>query len=275
METIWGSMKIRNGSQGKKQSQACAAYKVAYGGMPQELDVEIPTEHVIHVMVNDQPVMALTCTPDNIVELTVGRLFTEGLIRGMDEVSSVDLCEGSRNVCVTLRGRGAAFAKRTIERVDTCGSTTRNFAKEQHDAPTSSFDIKTKIDSEWIFCMAGVFANDTPLHYSTLGVHSCSLFDGPVQLCSFEDIGRHNAFDKAIGAALIEGMDLGKLAVFLSGRIPVDMIAKAIRAGISVLVTKATPTTQAVAIARECGLVLIGRARPDSYYMFSGGQASG
>lgn len=268
-------MKIKNESQGKKQSQACKAYKVAYGGMPQELDVEIPTEHVIRVMINDQPVMVLTCTPGSIVELTVGRLFTEGLIRGMDDISSIDLCEDSRNVCVTLRRRGTAFAKGVIERVDTCGSITRNFAREQHDVPTSSFDAKSGVDPEWIFCMAGVFANDTPLHYSTLGVHSCSLFDGPVQLCSFEDIGRHNAFDKAIGAALIEGMDLSKLAVFLSGRIPVDMIAKAIRAGISALVTKATPTTQAVAIARECGLVLIGRARPDSYYMFSGGQAPG
>ena len=270
---IWGSMETKNESHSKKQSRACEARIIARDGVLQELAVEIPAEHVVHVMVNNQPAMVLTCTPSNIVELAVGRLFTEGLIGGADDIASVDLCERSSRVYVALRKQNVTFATRNVEQVNTCESNTKNFVQGQYDAMTLKFGAKIEIDSERIFRMADSFANDTPLHHSTLGVHSCSLFDGPDQLYNFEDIGRHNAFDKAIGAALIDDIDLSELAVFSSGRIPVDMIAKAMRASISLLVTKATPTTQAVAIARGCGLTLIGRARPDSFYIFSGGQA--
>ena len=92
--------------------------------------------------------------------------------------------------------------------------------------------------------------------------------DGAVRFCC-EDIGRHNALDKAIGRALLDGLDLSRCVLFSSGRIPADMMEKAIRARVPVLVSNAVPTAQAVDLARRYRVVLICSARRDSMNVFS------
>lgn len=77
-----------------------------------------------------------------------------------------------------------------------------------------------------------------------------------------KDLGRHNAFDKAIGRALIKGIDLKRATVFTSGRTPVDMTAKAICAGIPIFASKAVPTDHAIELARKNRLTLICSASP-------------
>jgi len=77
-----------------------------------------------------------------------------------------------------------------------------------------------------------------------------------------EDIGRHNAFDKVVGWALLNGVDLAKCMLYTSGRVPSDMASKAIRAGIPILVSKSVATDQGVALARAYGLTLICEAKP-------------
>lgn len=242
-------------------------------GISREIGVEIPIEHVVDVIVDDVLAMVLTCTPSNIFELVTGRLFTEGFISCMDDVDEIVLDADGRIAHVSLNAGLSKFAALRVEQVNTCGAGTRNIARGRYGAAPLERVNTVPLNTEQVFCMARAFADDTPLHASTYGVHSCSLFRGCDCLYSFEDLGRHNAFDKAVGAALADGVDMAELAVFSSGRIPVDMITKAIRSRIPMLVTKATPTTHSVAIAHEYGLTLIGRARPDSYCVFSGGQA--
>lgn len=78
-----------------------------------------------------------------------------------------------------------------------------------------------------VFAAARAFAEDSPLHKATTGTHSCYLvLGGTVTICR-EDLGRHNAFDKVVGAALREGIDLRDALIFSSGRLPVDMVMKA------------------------------------------------
>ena len=107
------------------------------------------------------------------------------------------------------------------------------------------------------------------MHKRTCGAHSCYLASEDKMLLRREDIGRHNAFDKIIGAALREGIDLSRSIIFTSGRTPVDMVQKAIRSGIPVLVTKAVPTDVTVSLARQYGLTLICQARPDSFGVYN------
>ena len=78
-----------------------------------------------------------------------------------------------------------------------------------------------------------------------------------------EDLGRHNALDKAVGCALTEGVPLAECVLFTSGRVPLDMVRKAIRAGVPVLVSKSMPTVQSAELAAEYGLQLVcGRKFP-------------
>ncbi len=118
---------------------------------------------------------------------------------------------------------------------------------------------------EQIFALAHVFAADTPMHRRTYGAHSCYLARGAEVLYCCEDLGRHNAFDKVVGCALIDDVDLRECTVFTSGRVPTDMAVKAIRARIPIMVSKAVPTNLAVQMAKEHGLTLICAAHPDSF----------
>lgn len=214
--------------------------------------------------------MVLTCTPRNIIELVVGRLFTEGHVDGIDEIASISLCEFSEHVSVTLVDADAKIRTYQAEEVATCCTGTKTVASVGSRRKPMKPLPQVAIDPEQIFTMADAFAYDTPLHANTFGVHSCALYEGREERYCFEDLGRHNALDKAVGAALMDGVDMGKLAAYSSGRVPEDMIAKAIRSRIPLFVTKATPTARSVEIAKRYGLTLVGKARPDSFAVFNG-----
>ena len=109
---------------------------------------------------------------------------------------------------------------------------------------------------------------DMPLYAATHGTHSCLLMHKGEILRRAEDIGRHNALDKVLGWALMQGIPLEECIVYTSGRIPVDMVMKVIRAGVPVLASKAMPTRESVLLAEEFGLSLIGAARKDSMVVF-------
>ena len=113
------------------------------------------------------------------------------------------------------------------------------------------------------------FSEDTPVHHRTGSAHSCFLLRGGEILFSAEDMGRHNALDKAIGWALLQGVDFSETAVFTSGRVPADVARKVIRAGIPVLISRKMPTGEAVKLAVETGLTLIGKARENSFILFT------
>ena len=116
--------------------------------------------------------------------------------------------------------------------------------------------------------MADAFAEGTPLHGITFATHSCLLARKDEILFSCEDIGRHNALDKVIGYALRNQIDLHECMVYSSGRIPTDMVMKAITAGIPVLSSKASPTTEAIELATQYDLTLICAARRDRMKVF-------
>ena len=103
-----------------------------------------------------------------------------------------------------------------------------------------------------------------PLLWESTGCfHRAGMFDPKTGafLRLAEDIGRHNALDKAVGSALTEGVPLAEFVLFTSGRVPVDMVRKAIRAGVPALVSKSMPTVQSLELAEEYGLKLFIRQK--------------
>lgn len=121
----------------------------------------------------------------------------------------------------------------------------------------------------WVFDMADEMAKGMPLHRETWSTHSCFLYQEGKLLFACEDISRHNAVDKVIGYAIRGKIELHKCAIYSSGRVPTDMVEKAIRAGIPILVSKGAPTVDAVELARKYHLTLICSARPDQVKLFT------
>lgn len=249
---------------------ACRLFEPSGDSRPSTYALQ--AEHVVRVLVNGELTMNLTCSPDHIVELVVGRLFTEGMIGGVDEIDEVWLCEHSSRVMVFLHNREIRREgghSRMVQDVGTCCTDNRTLTSlflRDEELPSVE-PIPWTLDD--VFSLVTVFEQDTPMHRRTYGAHSSYLARGKDVLYCCEDLGRHNAFDKVVGCALIDGVDLGRCTVFTSGRIPTDMAVKAIRAGIPIMVSKAVPTDLAVHMARDHGLTLICSAHSDSFLVLN------
>ncbi len=211
-------------------------------------EVPILAEHMIEVYINDSLAMKITCTAQHLAELILGRLLTDGMIRTVEEVETIYIDETGRYGKVGLKTDDEKIRRRVL--------------RERGAGLTAVEPILWK--KEWIFALADRFAEGMPFHGRTRATHSCFLsLEGEI-LFGCEDMGRHNAFDKIVGYAVRNQIDLRKCVVYSSGRIPEDMAVKAIRAGIPVLAAKAVPTLGAAELAKEYGLTLIYSARPDS-----------
>lgn len=236
------------------------------------------TEHVIDVYLNDRLTMKLICIPQFLTELVLGRLLTEGIIDGAEDVEQIYICEHGLRARVLLREKNlenaampdSASGEPFTETTPSCctGNHILNdyFLTKREVKPVKPIPWRC----EQIFDLADRFHAGMPLHGQTFATHSCFLAKDGELLFQCEDIGRHNALDKAIGYALRCDIPLTECIVYSSGRIPTDMAMKAIRAGIPVLSSKASPTAEAIALAKAYGLTLVCAARRDRMKLFAG-----
>lgn len=219
-------------------------------GMP----VELAAEHVISVFVNEQPAMRLVCTPEHLDELVLGRLLSEGIIASAESVASVYICEQGLRARVLLHNR-AALRPAAMETVSTC-CTDNRILLEKEGGPLPQVK-PIRWEAGWLQKLATRMQEEEPLYLCTHAVHGCYLARQDEILSCREDLGRHNAMDKAIGWALIHGVNLRECSLFTTGRMPLDMVTKAIRSGVPVLASKTYPTEQAVSLAKESSLTLV------------------
>ncbi len=245
-------------------------FQLSQGPGPQSEEEPLLVEHLLEVYINEVLTYKLVCSPAMLPELLLGRLLTEGVIKGLDQVDVLYFCKEGLRARVFLNRETPEQAEPAVETVASCCTGNRTlsdlFADQTPPPPLAPIPY----EPEWIYRLSGAIDSRTPLYAATHSAHSCVLMrEGEILICA-EDIGRHNAMDKAIGWALLHQVPLSQCIIYTSGRVPVDMTIKAIRAGIPILVSKALPTDQAVRLAKEFHLILIGGAHPDSFKVFAG-----
>ncbi len=228
-------------------------------------EAEIVSEHNLTVLINEKAAYRLVCTKDHLKELVAGRLKTDGFIESADDIYRIYFCKYENEASVFLN-REIAWEE-TLQADLTCCTGNRVYAAgrraELKKLPSH------EMHPEWVFALTEEFGRGTKLHDRTAGVHVCILArEGKILFVS-EDIGRHNAVDKAVGYALLNGIPLLECMIFTSGRVPTDMVEKVIAAGIPVLVSKSVPTAESVRMAKDHGLSLICRAWPDKCEIFA------
>lgn len=232
-------------------------------------------EHLMNVYINDVLTMKLDCTPQYLTELVLGRLYTEGMIKSVSDIEYLYVCESGKRARVILKSSASPkqiSEEKYVETVSSCCTANHilndYFLNSQEPEPVQTIGWKP----EWIYRLAEKFAEDLPLYNRTGAAHSCFLMiDGQIAF-QCEDIGRHNALDKAIGYGLRQNLNLKRGILFTSGRISIDMAMKAIRAGIPILASSRIPTKEAIDLARQCHLVLLGKVKKRNMFCFNNGQ---
>ena len=216
--------------------------------MPDGTERTLAAEHAAAILVNEQPAFRVVCTPELLPQLALGRLLTEGWITSADEVERVAVCAQGLKISVQLRHPLAA-AEQAGQEVPSCCTDNLTLASPVRLPPLAPVPQR-EIPAAWVDALADAMGQGLPLYRATHAVHSCLLLRAGKILYRCEDLGRHNALDKAVGCAL-----------FTSGRVPVDMVRKAIRAGVPALVSKSMPTVQSLELAEEYGLKLFIRQK--------------
>ena len=236
---------------------AAAAFETVR--MPDGMEAAIPTEHAAVIYVNEQPAFRVVCTPQLLPQLALGRLLTEGWIASAEEVEQIAVCAEGLKVNIYLNHPLTA-RRAAAQEVSSC--CTDNVAlgspvEQQPLRPVPGLALQP----EWVQTLTAAMHAGLPLYRATRAVHSCFVLHKGEIVFACEDLGRHNALDKAVGCAVLAGLPLAECVLYTSGRVPLDMVRKAIRAGVPALVSKSMPTVQSLELAEEYGLKLFIRQK--------------
>lgn len=237
-----------------------------------QLAVEEPLEIRVNYISDGQPVskaISVTMrTPGHDQELAAGFLFTEGIITAAGQVATVQHLAYDQNIIQVSLSAGTIPKLQQAERnfyttssCGVCGKSSIDAIKTVTAYPPS--DDNLAIDATTLYQLPGLLRDQQVIFEHTGGLHASALFDTEGQfLLLREDVGRHNALDKLIGACLLNNqLPLDKTVLLLSGRASFELIQKAVMAGIKIVAAVGAPSSLAVQLAGESGITLAGFLR--------------
>lgn len=241
---------------------------VTHDGGSDEVAVEEPLE----IRVDERPLAVTMRTPGDDAELALGFLYGEGLIRESREAGPpADLAANAIDVRGPLEHDPG---ERRFYTTSSCGVCGKGAIEEVavHAEPLPAGPI---VRRELIASLPERLQQ--PTFERTGGMHATGLFepDGALTV-AYEDVGRHNAMDKVVGRALLDGMlPLLDRLLCVSGRLSFELVQKAAVAGCPILVGVGAPTSLAVSLAADRGLTLCGFARDGRVNVYTGGERIG
>jgi len=217
-------------------------------------------------------------TPGHDEELAAGFLFTEGVIKNPGEIAGIK-SEASVNVATVQLDANITPALSTLDRnfyttssCGVCGKTSMDAVRTKSMFNTGESNLR--VPSTLLHTLQEKLRGQQKVFDVTGGLHASALFDREGNLTLVrEDVGRHNALDKVIGACLRNNhLPLSESILFLSGRISFELVQKACMAGIPFIAAIGAPSTLAVTMAEECGMTLVGFLRDQRFTVYSGKQ---
>jgi len=228
------------------------------------------TELRIELEINDRDRLALLCLPQDLEALAAGFLMGEGILRTRKDLSEVRALPAEGRVLV--RGDFDADALEALGRRWTwgtgcgAGGTSRDL-----DAPAyAPVGPGKAISPERLRELSAAFSAKASLWRQTGGVHACALACQEGIVVFAEDIGRHNAFDKIMGRALLDGIDVSDKLVLTTGRISAEIVSKAVACRVPMLVSRSAVTSLGVRLASRFGLTLVGFLRGRRMNVYTG-----
>jgi len=228
-----------------------------------EADDRVVRETSVALVVGGQRLLRLQCLPADVHDLALGLLCTSTLLGPREPVPPIAYHADRGEVAVDLQLPDDAVAafRQAMTLGSGCGSALSPLGEFDPFACTRKIDTAFHVAPESISTAMTAFMRRSELFRDTGGVHSAAIARGHELVAFADDIGRHNAFDKVIGACRRQGIELMDKLALVTGRLSRELVAKAVPVSLPVLVSRGAPTDAGVALAAQANLTLIGFAR--------------
>jgi FdhD protein len=238
----------------------------------QFLNVEdvIVTEFPLTIFVNDAEFATMVCTPTHFEEMVVGFLASEGVIRFYSDILSMSIDEDLGYAYVTIKAGTTTnqqyYSKRFI---GSCCGKSRQFYFHNDATTARTSTSTTAISASQAIVLMNEMQNSSHVFQETGGVHNAALCTPEEILAVRTDIGRHNALDKLLGYSILNKVPVRDKIIVFSGRISSEVLLKAAKIGVGIVLSKSAPTDLAIKLAKDLNITAVGFIRGTSFNVYS------
>ncbi len=226
------------------------------------ISVHLPSEMALTIYVNRQELVTILCTPTKLNCLVLGFLYAEGIISGIGDVTSMRVCEEESLADVMLSNSEYELpTQRTLTSGCGGGATFKTQGQK--------VDSDLVVTPEEVLSLTRQLQEQMVLYRLCGGMHASTLSDRKNLLVVAEDIGRHNSLDKIQGECLMRGLTTRDRLLLSTGRLSSEMLLKAARMQVPVVISRHSPTGSAVSLAHDLGIALVGHARGSRLSVYS------
>lgn len=238
----------------------------------QFMDVEdaIVNEFPLTIFVNDEEFATMVCTPTDFEEMVVGFLASEGVIRFYSDITSINIDESRGYAYVELKVAMTTnqqyFSKRFIG--SCCGKSRQFYFHNDAKTARTSTSTTTLTAAQAINLMNSM-QDHSEVFQETGGVHNAALCTPDDMIVMRTDIGRHNALDKLFGYSILNRVPVRDKIIVFSGRISSEVLLKAAKIGVGIVLSKSAPTDLAIKLANDLNITAVGFIRGGSFNVYS------
>ncbi|WP_114602830.1 formate dehydrogenase accessory sulfurtransferase FdhD [Staphylococcus sp. EZ-P03] len=228
------------------------------------------TEFPLTIMVNGVEFATVICSPDHMEELVLGFLASEGAILKRDELKSIQIDDSKGFAHVELtKDLGDRFEYSTKRMIASCCGKSREFYFQNDAAIAKTSMSHITLTPKQVINMMTRLQTASTLFKRTGGLHNAAISDGEAFFEHRQDIGRHNALDKLYGFCIERHIPVRDKVLIFSGRISSEILIKAAKIGVGVILSKSAPTTLAVTLANDLNITAIGFIRDGNFNIYS------
>jgi FdhD protein len=268
------SRMIDTGNTMQKENQPSMenanVFRIYSNGSTEQTNDNVITEQPVTIMIDRVGSFTVMCTPSDIEALAIGFIFSEGMINTIDDVIETYTKPELPNVIgIQVQDPTRIGIGRNLIVASSCGMCgVRNIEKTIQTIQPCEQTLK--VTDHLLIEMMQKLRSLQNIFDHTGGSHSAAVFDSSSEILSFaEDIGRHNALDKAIGKCLLSGRGMQGCGLAISGRVSLEIVTKAAKAGIELIAAVSAVSSYAVSAADKWNMTLCGFVRSDKINVYS------
>lgn len=231
---------------------------------------EVIQERPLTLFLNAREIVTMMTIGDHPDLLAVGYLLNQNMLKADDEITAVDYADDIQTVVVRTK-RQTDFEDKLKKKVQTSGCAQGTVFGDLMEAfDKVSLSQTAKLRTSWLYALTRKINTEPSLYLKAGAIHGCVLCEEDRPLVYMEDVGRHNAVDKIAGYMFVNRVAPEDKIFYTTGRLTSEMVIKTVQMRIPILVSRSGFTAWGVALARQAGLTLIGRARGKRFVALSG-----